>query len=177
MSAAPLLQVDGLVKHFPVRKGMFSRASGKVHAVDGADALVGGGSAFYLDTKVASERDSAVIIPLVLLDVFVTIYQTVCFPAYGIPKVRRRDYLIFDRHHLAYLNALEKFNCAYCSYANGLIAYVREIAGRTEQYWCPIKHARRAIGAHSAYATFEDYGDAEGYKKWLEQFQKNRPNP
>jgi RND superfamily putative drug exporter len=42
-----------------------------VHAVDGADALVGGGSAFYLDTKVASERDSAVIIPLVLLVVFV----------------------------------------------------------------------------------------------------------
>ena len=118
----------------------------------------------------------AMIIPLVLLDVFVTIYQTVCFRVYGIPKVRRRDYLIFDRHHLAYLNALEKFNCAYCSYANGLIAYVREIAGRTEQYWCPIKHARRAIGAHSAYATFEDYGDAEGYKKWLEQFQKKPPN-
>lgn len=38
-----------------------------VHAVDGADALVGGGSAFYLDTKIASERDSWVIMPLVLL--------------------------------------------------------------------------------------------------------------
>ena len=37
-----------------------------VHAVDGADALVGGGSAFYLDTKIASERDSKVIMPLVL---------------------------------------------------------------------------------------------------------------
>ena len=37
-----------------------------VHAVDGADALVGGGSAFYLDTKIASDRDSRVIIPLVL---------------------------------------------------------------------------------------------------------------
>lgn len=36
------------------------------HAVDGADALVGGGSAFYLDTKIASERDSWVIMPLVL---------------------------------------------------------------------------------------------------------------
>jgi hypothetical protein len=66
---------------------------------------------------------------------------------------------------------LEKLNCAYCSYANGLIAYVREIAGRTEQYWCPIKHARRVIGAHPRYALFEDYGDAEGYRKWLEQFQ------
>jgi hypothetical protein len=56
---------------------------------------------------------------------------------------------VFDRYHLAYLNVLEKLNCAY---ANGLIAYVREIAGRTEQYWCPIKHARRVIGAHSHYA-------------------------
>ena len=37
------------------------------HAVDGADALVGGGSAFYLDTKIASERDSWVIMPLVLV--------------------------------------------------------------------------------------------------------------
>jgi hypothetical protein len=113
----------------------------------------------------------ALIVPLVLLDLFVTIYQVVCFPVYGIPKVRRRDYLVFDRHHLAYLNALEKLNCAYCSYANGLIAYVREIAGRTEQYWCPIKHARRVIGAHPRYALFEDYGDAEGDRRWLKQFQ------
>ena len=113
----------------------------------------------------------SLIIPLVLLDLFVTIYQAVCFPVYRIPKVRRSDYLVFDRHHLAYLNAMEKLNCAYCSYANGLIAYVREIAGRTEQYWCPIKHARRAVGAHPAYATFEDYGDAEGYRKMLDKMK------
>ena len=37
------------------------------HGVDGADALVGGGSAFYLDTKIASVRDSWVIMPLVLV--------------------------------------------------------------------------------------------------------------
>jgi hypothetical protein len=114
----------------------------------------------------------SVIVPLVLLDLFVTVYQAVCFPVYGIPKVRRRDYLVFDRHHLAYLNALEKLNCAYCSYANGLIAYVREIASRTEQYWCPIKHARRLIGAHANYATFEDYGDAEGYQRRLAELSK-----
>ncbi len=42
-----------------------------VHDVSGADALVGGGSAFYLDTKTASNRDNLVIIPLVLLVVFV----------------------------------------------------------------------------------------------------------
>ncbi len=38
--------------------------------VDGSDALVGGASAFYLDTKIASDRDNKVIIPIVLLVVF-----------------------------------------------------------------------------------------------------------
>lgn len=109
----------------------------------------------------------SVIVPLVLLDIFVTLYQAVCFPVYGIAKVQRGDYLVFDRHLLAYLNALEKLNCAYCSYANGLIAYAREIASRTEEYWCPIKHARRVIGTHARYAGFEDYGDAESFRRDL----------
>lgn len=107
----------------------------------------------------------ALIVPFVLLDLCVSVYQMVCFPAYGIPKVKRADYFVFDRHHLAYLNALEKLNCAYCSYVNCLIAYVREIAGRTEQYWCPIKHARRVVGAHPLYVGFDDYGDADAYRK------------
>jgi hypothetical protein len=109
----------------------------------------------------------ALIVPLLLLDLSVLLYQTVCFRAYGIAKVRRSDYLVFDRHHLAYLNALEKLNCAYCSYANGLIAFVREVAARTEQHWCPIKHARRVIGAHAHYAGFIDYGDAEAYGRQI----------
>ena len=112
------------------------------------------------------------ILPFLLLDLFVTVYQAVCFPIYGIAKVKRADYLVFDRHHLAYLNALEKLNCAYCSYANGLIAYVREIAARTEQYWCPIKHARRVVGAHAHYAMFDDYGEGEGYAERLVERRK-----
>lgn len=111
----------------------------------------------------------ALIVPLALLDIFVSFYQAVCFPAYGIEKVKRADYLIFDRGHLAYLNALEKLNCAYCSYANGLLAYVHEIAGRTEAYWCPIKHARKAIGAHAKYIGFVPFGDAEAYRKRVEE--------
>jgi hypothetical protein len=112
------------------------------------------------------------IVPFLLLDLFVSVFQAVCFPIYGIAKVKRADYLVFDRHHLAYLNALEKLNCAYCSYANGLIAYTREIASRTEQYWCPIKHARRVIGTHARYATFDDYGDAEAFQKRQEDWRK-----
>lgn len=113
----------------------------------------------------------AMIVPFVLLDIFVTVYQAVCFPAYGIEKVKRADYLIFDRGHLAYLNALEKLNCAYCSYANGLIAYVREIAARTEAYWCPIKHAKKATGAHEKYRDFVAFGDAEAYRRRIAELE------
>jgi hypothetical protein len=107
------------------------------------------------------------LIPIALLDIFVIVYQLICFPVYKIPKVRRRDYLVFDRHHLAYLNIIEKINCAYCSYANGAIAFAREVAARTEVYWCPIKHARRVLGPHPHYQGFADFGDAEGYRKQL----------
>lgn len=106
----------------------------------------------------------ALIVPLALLDVFVTVYQAVCFPVYGIAKVRRADYLVFDRRYLAYLNIIEKINCAYCSYANGLIGYVREIAARSERYWCPIKHARKVVAAHPYYGKFAEFGDAQGYR-------------
>ncbi|MBP2682816.1 MAG: hypothetical protein H6Q79_855 [Deltaproteobacteria bacterium] len=112
------------------------------------------------------------IVPLLFLDLFISLYQAICFPVYGIPKARRGDYLVFDREDLPYLNALEKINCAYCSYANGLAAWFREVAARTEQYWCPIKHARRIRDAHSRYPRFFEYGDAESYRKGLERLQK-----
>lgn len=110
----------------------------------------------------------SLIIPVALLDFWVTVYQHICFRAYGIARVRRATYLVIDRHHLAYLNGIEKLNCLYCSYANGVFAYVREVAGRTEQYWCPIRHATRVRGPHVHYRHFVDYGDAEGYRKQLE---------
>jgi hypothetical protein len=112
------------------------------------------------------------IVPLLLLDLFLSLYQAVCFPVYGIPKARRGDYLVFDRGDLPYLNALERIHCAYCSYANGLAAWFREVAARTEQYWCPIKHARRIRDAHARYPRFFEYGDAESYRKGLERLQK-----
>ena len=114
----------------------------------------------------------AVFFPMLLVDLFATLYQTVCFPVYGIPRVRRRDYMLHDRNSLGYLNLLEKFNCFYCSYADGLTAYLREIIGRTEQYWCPIKHARRIKAAHDRYPRFFEYGDAESYAKGLERLRK-----
>jgi hypothetical protein len=114
----------------------------------------------------------AMVIPFAFLDLSMTLYQVICFPAYGIPRVNRGDYIVFDRHRLAYLNALEKFNCVYCSYGNGLIAYVQEIASRTEAYWCPIKHAQRMKTFMPRYANFADYGSAETYQQDLQRNRK-----
>ncbi|MEI7994586.1 MAG: hypothetical protein WCH01_06745 [Methylococcaceae bacterium] len=104
------------------------------------------------------------IIPTLLMDATISLYQAVCFPIYGIPKVKRQDYIVFDRQYLRYLNLIEKINCAYCSYVNGLFAYLQEIGARTEQFWCPIKHAKRIKTLHSRYQKFISYGDAETYR-------------
>jgi len=106
----------------------------------------------------------AMIIPFVVLDLAVSLYQAACFPLYGIPKVRRSRFIAIDRHRLSYLNSIEKFNCVYCGYVNGLVAYVREIVARTEQYWCPIKHARKILDPHRRYARFADFGDSEEFE-------------
>ena len=113
----------------------------------------------------------SVLIPLLLLDLFATIYQWVCFPLYRIPRVKRSDYFFYDRSHLAYLNLIEKINCAYCSYANGFAAYFREIVGRTEQYWCPIKHAQKILQAHAHYRNFTEFGAAQQYREQLTELR------
>jgi hypothetical protein len=111
------------------------------------------------------------VVPLVLLDLCVSLYQWVCFPIYGIARVRRADYIVFDRHYLEYLNFIEKFHCTYCEYGNGLMGYMSEILARTEEYFCPIKHARKVIGMHTRYLHFLDYGDAVDYEARLEAFR------
>ncbi|BCX88549.1 hypothetical protein MIN45_P0918 [Methylomarinovum tepidoasis] len=113
------------------------------------------------------------IVPAVILDAWVSTYQAICFPVWGIPRVKRADYIVIDRHYLPYLNPLEKLNCVYCGYFNGLIAYVQEIAGRTEQYWCPIRHAHHPRTVHSRYPLFVDYGDAEGFRDKLRYLRRH----
>lgn len=98
-------------------------------------------------------------------------YQTVCFPVYEIHKVDRSKYVIFDRHKLRYLNGIERLNCIYCSYFNGVIAFVREVAARNEQYWCPIRHALRARGTHARHVRFLPYGDEEKFHERLEEIR------
>ncbi len=107
----------------------------------------------------------AVIVPIVFMDLAIFIYQHICFRAFGIPIVKRKEYFIIDRQHLSYLNTLEKVNCVYCGYGNAVAAYTKEAIARTEQYWCPIKHASRVKDPHSRYYKFFDYGDAKAYRE------------
>lgn len=51
------------------------------------------------------------LIPAVMMDLFVSVYHSTCFRVYGIPLVKRSDYIVIDRHSLQYLNLIEKLNC------------------------------------------------------------------
>lgn len=127
-------------------------------------AYVTGGD---LPTLLTAPVVYTLLLPMALLDVWVTLFQSVCFRAWGLQRVSRRPYLVFDRQKLAYLNAVERINCVFCGYANGVLAYVREVAARTEQYWCPIRHGRRVRDPHDHYSNFVAYGDAEAYRRDL----------
>jgi len=110
----------------------------------------------------------AMLVPIAFYDLSLFIYQHITFRVYRIPVVKREDYFVIDRHHLGYLNILEKVNCVYCGYGNAVAAYGKEITARTEQYWCPIKHASRVKDPHTRYYNFFEYGDAEGYRDHLD---------
>ncbi len=96
----------------------------------------------------------SMIIPTVLLHIFTQLYQQVCFRLYGIPIVKQKDYLVYDRQLFSLLNPIEKFNCIYCSYVNNIFRFCTEVGARTERYWCPIKYFRRINNTHSQYGKF-----------------------
>lgn len=69
------------------------------------------------------------------------------------------------------MNIVEKIYCDFCGYANGLLAFTREVFARTEQYWCPIKHAARIKDPHVRYASFMNYGETVGFQAKLEELR------
>ncbi len=107
----------------------------------------------------------AMLIPAIILDIFLFIYQQTALRLYKIPLVKRSDFIIFDRAKLPYLNWIQKLNCIYCSYFNGLMQFAVEVAWRTEKYWCPIKHAKKKYGEHNWEIHFAPYGDAKWFKQ------------
>ena len=144
--------------------------------VDEQRKLRMGMAAFFAGTSPAVVLTSPVIysliVPMMILDLWVSAYQAICFRAYKIPRVKRSDYIAFDRRRLTYLNFIQALNCDFCAYANGVVAYVREVSSRTEQYWCPIKHAVKISDPHRRYFEFLEYGDAQGYRERLAQFRQ-----
>ena len=114
----------------------------------------------------------AMIIPAMIFDILLFIYQNIIFRIYGFEFVKRSDYIVFDRQFLRYLNCIERLNCMYCSYFNGLMRYASEISAKTELYFCPIKHAQKTLYRHRYYKDFLAYGDSEEYQDRLEEIRK-----
>lgn len=113
------------------------------------------------------------IIPVVLFDIALFVYQQIVFRILKFKFIKRSDYIHFDHYYLGYLNPIEKLNCLYCSYVNGLMLYASSIAGRTELYFCPIKHAEKVVSEHMFYEKFLSYGDEEKYQKKLKELREN----
>lgn len=110
----------------------------------------------------------SMIIPLVIFDIWLEIYHRICFPCYGIKYVKRKNYIRIDRQKLQYLNIMDKLNCMFCGYANGLINYARMIAGETEKYWCGIKHKSGGdFQEPEHHKDFLEYNDEESYRNFL----------
>lgn len=113
------------------------------------------------------------IIPAVVLDIMLFVYHNVVSRVFKIKFRKRSDYVVFDRQYLGYLNVVEKLNCLYCAYFNGVMQYASSIAGRTELYFCPIKHAKKIAYKHEFYHTFLPYGDGNEYQKTLKELRKD----
>ena len=102
---------------------------------------------------------------LFFLHIFLELYQAICFTLYDIPLVERKKYIKIDRHKLKYLDWVEKINCAYCGYGNGVLNYASAIAIATEKYWCGIKHSKDQYFIEPEHhRDYLEYGDEEGYK-------------
>ncbi len=112
------------------------------------------------------------IAPMVFLDFCVSVYQLICFPLFKIQKSRRQDFISISRYKLTHLNFIEKTHCIYCEYINGLLAYVTDIASKTEQYFCPIKYANKVVGPHARYGHFQDFEDSKNFHNNLKAYRQ-----
>lgn len=136
-----------------------------------------GGRIVPVDIESAEDKDNmpvrhalsapfvyAMVIPIFFLDVSISVYQAICFRLWNVPQVERSKFVVIDRQYLSYLKLYQKFNCAYCGYATGVLAYARRIGAVTERYWCPLKHKAELEATHDFYIEFADYGDESDWQ-------------
>jgi len=110
------------------------------------------------------------IVPFVLLDVLIELYHRISFPIYRYPYIKRSQYIRIDRHRLEYLNFMEKLNCLYCSYANGLLPYAAAIAAASERYWCSIMHKNHPeMKGQDHQKDFLPYGDKKAFDAFVKK--------
>jgi hypothetical protein len=107
------------------------------------------------------------LIPVIITDIILEIYHRIVFPIYGIPYVKRSEYIrMGDRAKLPYLSWTEKIGCIYCGYINGWLHYASTIAGRTENHLCAIMHLEsRGYKPAEHEKEFMKYGDDAALKK------------
>lgn len=106
------------------------------------------------------------LIPVVFLDFVLEIYHRICFPLYGLPYIKRENYMVFDRFRLTYITMPDKIFCMYCSYVNGFLEYAVAVAGETEKYWCGIKHKSFPGFVEPRHQKdFAQYGNVEDFKR------------
>jgi transcription elongation factor Elf1 len=114
------------------------------------------------------------LIGFVVLDVLLELYHRTSFPLYGLQYVKRRRYIRIDRHRLKYLGVRQRFNCLYCGYASGVIAYAREITAITEKYWCGIKHKNdpgALFHAPDYHKDFLPYGNRHAFQEKMNEYE------
>ncbi|HVW66646.1 MAG TPA: hypothetical protein VHA78_02850 [Candidatus Peribacteraceae bacterium] len=118
------------------------------------------GTKFFLLCWIANLVIYLAFFPLVVCHALCWLYQLIAFSIYDIPKIRLHDYLSVDRGKLKKLNGVQRLNCVYCGYANGVLAWMTATAHQTEAYACGIKHNVMKVGQ-------EYQKDFHEYKKFL----------
>jgi hypothetical protein len=120
----------------------------------------------------------SLIIPIGFLDLLVSLYQWVCFPIYRLSKVRRSEYIRIKRKGLESLNVVDRLNCYYCSYANGVLRYAQKIASETEKMWCPIRQKLRpGYIEPEHHAEFAENGRKEILLRYFRRYERRTETP
>jgi len=108
------------------------------------------------------------IIPFVLFDISLEMYHQIGFRLLGMPLVDRNKYIRIDRFKLDYLTSIEKLNCVYCGYGNGLLHYASVIVARTELHWCGIKHDSQGdFISPNHHKIFLPYNDKRAFDNFI----------
>lgn len=104
------------------------------------------------------------LIPMIIFHILIELYHRIVFSLYDIEYVDYKQHFIFKRYKLNKLTLLQKINCIYCEYGNGLASYIKSIIGKTEVYWCPIKNGRNKNFTHEYYNKFIDVDNVENFE-------------